>query len=250
MIPVIDKGVDRISKISYRGSLIFIHFLIWCFERDSEQPERDRLSKFFSQLNANKSNKYDLFICCCFLLDMKVDHCRKPTNFNILSEFWESKKDLYTLELSRINGDGQALTYITNQYATNFTTYMKFTVNTRPIEHITLWGETNNVFSDKKKDEIFGIRSKINGWHFKPKTAMKEEQFLSVFIIEKYNKPGKRVSSCDRVISIDLGRNVLICGIEVVDSQDTSQIKRYRFCCIHNTEIVNDTSKVRMKKIE
>ena len=112
---------------------------------------------------------------------MNSDRGRKPTNFNILSEFWESKKDLYTFELSRINSDAQALTYATNQYATNFKTYMKFTVNTRQIKHILRYGVTQVVCSQTTRTK----RRKISGWQFEPKTKILQKQTVLDFINEQ-----------------------------------------------------------------
>lgn len=181
LLPVIEEYIDHISRLTYRGSLIFNHFLRWCIEKDHCNPTRNRLSEF---INCLKNTTYETFIRACFLLGTdksKYDGCSKK--IDILEEFWGEKEQFY-FTIGRLKGDYQLITYAVQDYVTAFKN-MKFRVNSFQIEYIKQWGEANNVFTNKKKDEIHDIRSKVNGWNFEMKTNILEKEGVMTFIDEQ-----------------------------------------------------------------
>jgi len=199
MIGVIDDWVKHISKISHRGSMIFNHLLLWCFEKDSMQGDDKYITRLFDQIY-NRTRKVTdeekeegiqeetvktnggekTFFRTCFLMGEK--RRSNAIKFDILDEFWQEKGNKYPPIQRRKEGDIQVLYYSADQYATNFQNYMFYTIGQKQTRYIKEWGKLNGISSEK---EIQDIRSKVNGWSFPPKTRVLERQDIMDFIREQ-----------------------------------------------------------------
>ena len=199
MIGVIDDWVKHISKISHRGSMIFNHLLLWCFEKDSRQGDDAYISRLFDQIY-NRSRKVTdkekeegmqeetvktnggekVFFRTCFLMGEK--RRGNAIQFDILDEFWQEKGNKYLPIQRRKEGDIRVLYYSADQYATNFQNYIFYTMGQKQTRYIKEWGKLNGISSEK---EIQDIRNTVNGWSFPPKTRVLERQDVIDFIREQ-----------------------------------------------------------------
>eukprot|EP00960_Hanusia_phi_P059891 764319-Hanusia_phi.AAC.2 len=164
--PVIERWVRNLSQIAQRGSHIFNHYLIWCIEHGHPLVLDKRLQTLIRN---------------CFTLGTGA----RESMFPSLNEFWREKHTLYGKTPERIPGDWQAITYLSNQYMTNFTTYLSHTMESRQKKYIKEW------FSKEKfDDECYDIETAINSWNRVQRTNILQNEDVLNFVREQQETLG------------------------------------------------------------
>lgn len=171
ILPVIDQWVQHVSYLSYRGSLILNHFLIYCLEHNLPIPDVHDQNLYYH----------------CFVIGNA--QLKKPTPG--LQEFYENHKHMYPESVQRIEGDTQALMYSCHQLMTNTKNTLFMTFENKQKRHVKAWCVENKI----DLAAVWPIRCAINRW--KCKTSIEATDCMDkidAFIKEQQNllpNPGK-----------------------------------------------------------
>jgi hypothetical protein len=95
LLPIIQRWVEHVSKISHRGSLLLNHYLLWCMEQNHPLPDLEDQTLYQQ----------------CFTMGA----CTTRKEVSNLLEFYEQVKHLYLPPSERLTGDTQAILFASRQ---------------------------------------------------------------------------------------------------------------------------------------
>lgn len=172
LLPIIQRWVAHVSKISHRGSLLLNHYLLWCMEHNHPLPDLEDQTLYQQ----------------CFTMGA----CTTRKEVANLLEFYEQVKHLYPPPSERLTGDTQAILFASRQYLTNFITSLSVTFPKRQKAYIFQWGQEHEL----SPEECFYVLCAVNGWDGIQKLSWVMDEEVSRFVKQQRDLLGIADREC------------------------------------------------------
>ena len=155
--PLIEKCVDYVSMLSHRGSLLINGYLLHRLDRGLDLPDFDAASwqRLARQAFVTEGTKRAPILG--FTEFLHAELCRYPTL---------PAKPLVAMKALQ--------DYAADQYARNFSTYLRTTMRARQRRYIEAWSTQQN--QPAEKQDVAVLLSRINTWPSHTSYVMSREQ--------------------------------------------------------------------------